>query len=284
MENGFVPDDLLVEVEPGKFLERATAAAYLKAKRASVGLLKIASPAGAYRSYAVQKDMTLNPWRYGIDPDLAVGISAPGSSSHGFGTRVDLVIGPARVWADARLADFGFRKEFGDKDPGHWQFLRPTFASTDTAPIPILEDDMFTDADRAILIELRNHRPIREMKLTPDGTVWYCLERALRVAIRREDVRDRYQAHLRNLGYSDVIEPISATAIEGYGVPVFQDEIARIAAAVDGVIDDEKLLAAIGSISDGDGTDGPTVDAITDRLVEVLPPVILDALAARVAQ
>lgn len=278
MQNGYVPDEYLVEVEAGKFLERATAAAYLQAKVASGGLLKIASPAGAYRSYAVQADMKAHPERYGIDPALAVGIAAPGSSSHGLGTRLDLVVGAARTWAVVNLGRFGFRREFGTKDPGHWQFLRPTFASTDTQPIPIEEDDMFTDADRALL---QGSRPIRELKRTPDGTVWYCWERILRYGMRREDAATRMQAHLKNLGYSDEIEDISATGIEGYGVPVFTDQIARIAAAVDGVIDDEKLLAAIESVGDGHGATELDLDAVADRLVQVLPPAIIAAIAQK---
>lgn len=259
MQNGYVPDEFLVEVEPGKFLERATAAAYLDAKRASVGLLRIASPAGAYRSYAVQADMKANPWRYGIDPDLAVNISAPGSSSHGFGTRVDLVKGPARVWADARLPGFGFRKEFGDKDPGHWQFLRPTFASTDTQPLPIpnvLEDDLIAisapNRGGAVIGPGYYHSLLTEEWQNVDAIV-----------TRKVEGNDRQ---------FDLWREIALGGTATGAAP----SVAQIAAAVDGVISDEEILAGVNAGAGG----GPSLDAIAARLKAELPAEFVAALKA----
>lgn len=133
--NGRMPADLLREVEPGMFLEAGTAAAYLKAKAESGGILKIASPVGAYRSYAVQVDMRANPGKYGLDPASSVPVAAPGQSTHGWGTRVDIAVGAGRTWAIVRLAEFGFKREFGSADPGHFQYLTPSFAGTGTTPI-----------------------------------------------------------------------------------------------------------------------------------------------------
>lgn len=133
--NGQMPADRLREVEPGMFLEASTAAAYLKAKAASGGLLKIASPAGAYRSLWVQQDMHDNPEKYGLDAASSVALAAPGSSTHGWGTRVDIAVGAGRTWAIVRLADFGFKREFGSADPGHFQYLNPSFAGTGSTSI-----------------------------------------------------------------------------------------------------------------------------------------------------
>lgn len=135
LANGRMPADLLREVEPGMFLEAATAAAYLKAKAASGGILKIASPVGAYRSYPVQEDMRDNPGKYGLDPASSIPVAAPGQSTHGWGTRVDIAVGAGRTWAIVRLAEFGFKREFGSADPGHFQYLTPSFASVGITPL-----------------------------------------------------------------------------------------------------------------------------------------------------
>ena len=135
LANGRMPADRLREVEPGMFLEASTATAYLKAKAASGGILKIASPAGAYRSYAVQVDMKANPGKYGLDPASSITLAAPGSSTHGWGTRVDIAVGAGRTWAIVRLPDYGFKREFGSADPGHFQYLTPSFAGTGSTPI-----------------------------------------------------------------------------------------------------------------------------------------------------
>jgi hypothetical protein len=82
--------------------------------------LGIAEPAGAYRTYAVQADMIARPWAYGLNNKSTVGLAAAGHSGHGWGNRVDLV-GTALSWIVANAGRFGFSREFGAKDPNHFQ-------------------------------------------------------------------------------------------------------------------------------------------------------------------
>lgn len=130
--NGYVPANALVEVD-GVLLERATAAAYLAAKSvaAKVGVtLRIALPAGGYRSYDTQYRMKQGIPSYAfwnIDPAMKVSLAAPGQSSHGWGICVDIVIS-ARAWAIPNMAAFGFSRPFGNNDPGHFLFGAPTWA------------------------------------------------------------------------------------------------------------------------------------------------------------
>lgn len=148
-ENGKLPPEALEEVEKGLFLERATAAAYrrMKADAARDGVtLAIPRPAGAYRSLTMQQDMHDRPWLYNLDPTSTIPIAPAGSSTHGLGTRVDIVRGAAGDWAIRHHAAYGFIREFGSSDPRHFKFTAPTWASGDVTPIE--EDDMYTDADR----------------------------------------------------------------------------------------------------------------------------------------
>ena len=136
--NGAVPADRLREVEPGMLLEAATADAYLRLKAAGkqAGVtVSIAKPVGAYRSLAVQEDMHANPAKYGPDPASSVPLAPVGQSTHGWGTRVDIAVGAGRTWAIVRAADFGFTREFGSADPGHFKYSSPSFAAVGVTPI-----------------------------------------------------------------------------------------------------------------------------------------------------
>ena len=136
--NGEVPSSHLVEVEVGLFLEAATAAAYRKMKAAAAreGVqLAIPRPAGAYRSLFVQQDMHDRPWLYNLDPTSSVALAPPGSSTHGLGTRVDIVRGAAGDWAIRNASRFGFVREFGASDPRHFRYSAPSWASA-TQPVP----------------------------------------------------------------------------------------------------------------------------------------------------
>lgn len=130
MANGSVPLTQLTEVEPGILLERNTATAYLAAKR-EYPQLRIASPAGGYRDLATQAAMRnpANAGKYNLDPASVVTLAKPGFSTHGLGTRVDIVT-TARTWAINNLARFGFDREFGTKDPGHFRFNGVTQGAT----------------------------------------------------------------------------------------------------------------------------------------------------------
>lgn len=126
-KNGYVPAAALVQVESGLFLERATGAAYLAAKAASGGVLGIARPGGAYRTWQDQYNMKNGIPSYAywnLNPNSSVGLAAPGYSSHGLGICVDA---HGNSWMLANGERFGFYRPFGDRDPNHWQYRYPTW-------------------------------------------------------------------------------------------------------------------------------------------------------------
>ena len=209
--NGQVPQDRLVEVEAGLYLEAGTAAAYrrMKAAAARDGIaLAIPRPAGAYRSRFVQQDMHDRPWLYNLDPTSTVRIAPAGSSTHGHGTRVDIVRGAAGDWAIANASRFGFIREFGAADPRHFRYQSPTWAAVSTTPIESEEDDM----------------PHFDLVKTPDGTVWWCVNRVTRYAIPNATALATYQAFHKELTGRDI--PIVAKAdASAYGAPVYASPI-----------------------------------------------------------
>jgi hypothetical protein len=80
-------------------------------------------------------------------------------------------------------------------------------AGGDSAPLPPLpeEDDM-------------THY---ELRRTPDGTVWWIVDRMFRYGLSETEDATRYQAFLEDLGRDPAIYDVSADAISGFGVPVF---------------------------------------------------------------
>ena len=263
--NGDLPASLLVEVEPGLSLEPATAAAYKRMKDAAAQdgvTLAIPRPAGAYRSLFVQKDMRERGWLYNLDPTSSVALAAPGYSTHGLGDRVDVVRGAAGDWAIRNAHRFGFVREFGAADPRHFRFTKPTWAASAVIPIESEEDDMFSDKDRAHLQELVNRRTMLDLIATPDGTVWWCVNRAIRYAIPGSAQLAVYQAHMRGRGLSDEISRKTLDEARAYGAPVFENQIDRIAAAVDAVISDEAILAAATAGSAGEADLAPVIEAL----------------------
>lgn len=211
--NGSLPASLLVEVEPGLSLEPATAEAYrrMKAAAAQDGVtLAIPRPAGAYRSLFVQKDMRERGWLYNLDPTSSVALAAPGYSTHGLGDRVDIVRGAAGDWAIRNAERFGFVREFGAADPRHFRFTKPTWAASAVIPIESEEDDM----------------PHFDLIKTPDGTVWWCVNRVSRYAIPNGDALTTYQAFAREFTGSELpIRDKSHAQILAYGAPVYASPI-----------------------------------------------------------
>lgn len=198
-ENGDVRS--LVQVQGLITLEPATAEAYLTMKAAAArdGVrVEIPTPAGGYRSLYMQRDMHERPWAYNLDPGSSVQLAPVGYSTHGWGDRVDIIVGEAREWAIANAARFGFVREFGGADPGHFMFKGLQSAALPTIPI---EEDIV----------------IRELIVTPDGTVWYCVNRIHRYPIPSVRQLETYQAHLRDLGLSDRIVSKSHEDIKAYG-------------------------------------------------------------------
>lgn len=222
--NGKIPADRLVEVEPGLHLEAATATAYqrMKAAAARDGVtLAIPRPAGAYRSLYVQQDMHDRPWLYNLDPTSTVKIAAAGSSTHGLGDRVDIVRGAAGDWAIRNASWFGFVREFGAADPRHFRYQSPTWAATTVIPIESEEDDV----------------PHFDLIKTPDGTVWWCVNRVARYAIPHVAALSTYQAFHKELTGRD-IPIVSKGDASAYGAPVYAHPIAAST-------DTASILAAI---------------------------------------
>lgn len=93
-------------------------------------------------------------------------------------------------------------------DPVNY-FAAPSWAGGDTTPIEEEEDDM--------------SKTTKELIQTPDGTVWYVVDRIQRYAIPSPRQLETYKAHLRDLGMSDAIVRKSAEDVKAYGAPTFAD-------------------------------------------------------------
>ena len=118
--NGQVPSSQLTTV-PGSAgsvpLEINTASAWLNlvaACRASTGVtMVVTSPYGGYRDQAAQQYM----YDY---PQGPVSIARPGTSSHGWGTAVD-VYNRQYSWLTTNAPTYGFLQTF-ESEQWHWQF------------------------------------------------------------------------------------------------------------------------------------------------------------------
>jgi hypothetical protein len=132
--NGFAPRSSLVEVEPGIFLSRITARRYRRLKIRGVKAghrVDIVRPAGGERSFAVQRAMhaasiSRDPVlkrRWNLSTTSTKALAEAGGSSHGFGTRVDLLIdGSSRptAWLIANARACGLVLEWPREDPNHF--------------------------------------------------------------------------------------------------------------------------------------------------------------------
>lgn len=136
--NGRLTSNELAPVGGGLSLADDTATAWLAmvnaAAKAGVELW-VAKPVGAYRSYAVQQGMRTTPQRYGLNPASVVSVAAPGYSTHGDGTSVDVGSFPPafdlgrfgdagrkrRAWLIKNAAYYGFTRPFGEADPNHYK-------------------------------------------------------------------------------------------------------------------------------------------------------------------
>lgn len=120
--NGQVPSSDLVTVQSGIQLSRPTANAWFRMLQAGSSTghrIGVATPAGGYRSLAVQADMRARPWLYNLSKQSTKKLAPTGQSTHGYGTRVDVVGDLA--WAIANGPRFGFFREFGASDPNHFK-------------------------------------------------------------------------------------------------------------------------------------------------------------------
>lgn len=132
--NGYVPRSALTEAEKGILLDKRVARAYRRVKAMFYDLgdnLRLIDGSSGYRSYAVQKAMyeasvghdAAAKRKWNLDPNSTVPLAHPGGSSHGFGTRLDLLVNGHTPNASQRalLAMAGFTREFGGRDPNHFE-------------------------------------------------------------------------------------------------------------------------------------------------------------------
>jgi LysM repeat protein len=132
--NGRIPASDLTKVQANTTLSKPTAVAWFALKAAAKKELgrtiSIAGTAGGggYRSYAMQDAMhnasisgnAALKARWDLNPNSSVPLAAAGGSTHGLGTRVDIV----GTVMDQKFFDlakrFGFTREFGPRDPNHF--------------------------------------------------------------------------------------------------------------------------------------------------------------------
>lgn len=228
--NGNLPPSSLTKVDGWAYLSPPTAAAWVgfcnEMESRGYPRPTVTAPDGAYRTLAQQ-----HYWKaYWTGRGKPGNAATPGWSNHGWGTAIDIfnVYRYPRNVIVPVAAKYGFTFNV-PSELWHIQHNGTWPAGGGTTPIE-KEEDMTPEQDALLKQIATQQRPIRELVQTPDGTVWYCYERLFRYGIRREDALKRYQEHLKNLGHSADIVRVSATQVEGWGVPVFADQNDRIAA------------------------------------------------------
>lgn len=132
--NGYLTEDDLVHVSTVETLSVITARAYrhlvIDAKKAGV-TVTLASPGAGYRSFKTQDEMRRGSLgdrklaaKWDLNPDSSVPLAAAGYSSHGYGTRVDLLFNGSSSPSAAHIKlakAHGFTREFGSDDPNHFE-------------------------------------------------------------------------------------------------------------------------------------------------------------------
>lgn len=132
--NGRVPTTQLRTVAPGTQLLGPTAQAFLRLVQVAhldrITVAPVDSYGSGYRSLAVQQVFYRAAHgdhaaaaQANIDPNLHVNVATPGYSSHGTGTRIDMLFnGRSPDTTNLHLASrYGFSREFGASDENHFQ-------------------------------------------------------------------------------------------------------------------------------------------------------------------
>lgn len=132
--NGRLTEAELVHVSAVETLSVLTARAYrhlVIAGHAAGIKVSLASPGAAYRSFEVQDEMRRGSLgdralaaKWGLNPNSSVPLASAGYSTHGTGTRVDLLFNGSSWPTTAELAlaaHYGFTREFGADDPNHFR-------------------------------------------------------------------------------------------------------------------------------------------------------------------
>lgn len=130
--NGRLPASALKTIAPGVQLAKPTANAWTRAVadvKSKGYILRAVDGRGAgYRSYAVQDAMQ----KASVGNDIAakrywnlstvstVSLAHAGSSTHGYGTRIDVYSNMPLDQLTSIMKRYGFWREFGSSDPNHW--------------------------------------------------------------------------------------------------------------------------------------------------------------------
>ena len=103
---------------------------------------------------------------------------------------------------------------------------------------------------------------------TPDGTVWWCVDRLFRYAIPNPDALATYKVfYTQKTGFPANVVAKNDTQIDAYGSPVFANPLSRYATPANVNSSTANILAAIGeggsSSSGGSVNLQPVLDAVT---------------------
>jgi len=146
---GYLRPDELITVQGKVQLAVAPAHAFLAmrddaAEQDHVNIT-IATPAGGYRSHAMDVDMHQNPRNYNINPALVGGLYPVGKSKHALGTEVDIAAGLS--WVKKNGHNYGFTfTEIAKGDLNHAHHDGITMADGNSTPLG--EDMSLDDKDK----------------------------------------------------------------------------------------------------------------------------------------
>lgn len=152
--NGQLTASELTRVSAQEQLSKTTAIAYenmVAAGPAKRIAISISSPGGGYRDLETQKEMREGSQgnvalarKWDLNPNSSVPLASPGYSTHGTGTRVDLLFNGSSSPTASQIAfagTFGFTREFGEADPNHFEH------DGKTAITPIKKDPDMVSAE-----------------------------------------------------------------------------------------------------------------------------------------
>lgn len=134
-KNGRLTEKQLVHIAAGEQLATVTARAWrhliIEGHRQGITITLAGSGIGsAYRSLAVQQDFydayhgdVVAAARVHLNPSSRIPVAYPGWSSHGWGTRADMLFNGSASPTSVELnlcKRFGWTREFGSADPNHF--------------------------------------------------------------------------------------------------------------------------------------------------------------------
>lgn len=195
--NGELPDSALSEIAPGERLAGPSANAYralVAAGKAHGISIRLAAGVGsAYRSLSVQRDYwdayngnAAAAKRVGLNPASRIRVAQPRGSSHGFGTRADLLFNGSSSpdAADLALAkQYGWTREFGADDPNHFEHDGRTAISSTASSAPT--STTVRSGEGGIAVAGRVGISFAQLqKLNPGVANWGALELGQKLRIR----------------------------------------------------------------------------------------------------